>query len=105
MLKKQIELLKIYWEIMNILKEAKMEIKEGKKTSEFKLVVVLEILLVLAGLVGYLPKETVAIILACLTALYTILRTIYKMTATKIDDIIVEKLEKIIEKVEKEQPK
>lgn len=40
--------------------------------------------------------ETYALIIGVLTGIYIICRTIYKVTSTKIDDIIVEKLEQIL---------
>lgn len=40
--------------------------------------------------------ETYAIIIGILTGIYTICRTIYKTTSTKIDDVIVEKLEQLL---------
>ena len=72
---------------------------EGKKTTEFWAMVVANVLLALAGLVGYLPPELTAKIIAGLVTIYTVARVVVKLTPTQIDDKALGKLAELIKKL------
>lgn len=72
-----------------------MNTDKGIKKTEF-----IGYLVTLVGLTIEMLRSTkpevYSILIGVLTGIYIICRTIYKITATKIDDAIVENLEKIL---------
>ena len=91
-----------YLKILKMLREVKRsmaEVKSGKKTSEF-IVLIGNLVVALAGvLAGQIPASTAAIILGVLSGIYVAGRSIVKLTATKTDDIVIEKIGEIIKKL------
>jgi len=53
--------------------------KSGWKTSEFWTVVVANLITIVSGAKGLIPDQTGVIVVASLTAVYTILRSMVKM--------------------------
>lgn len=95
--------IKFVWQIYKAIKEArKMSVKEGKKTSEFK--VIIAVIGVLIPVIwGFIPPNTATIIASVLAGLYLIARTYVKTTASKEDDEIVDLIKKdIIDKIPKD---
>jgi len=81
--------IKLLWKvrkpISSIIKEVKkMKNEPGRKTTEFILVIISELIVVVGALGKIIPPETAAIIIATLTGVYNILRTLRKNSADKV---------------------
>lgn len=59
-------------------KKMNNEVKSGIKTTEFWLTVVTNLITIIGTLKGVIPAETMAIILAVLNGIYTVLRSLVK---------------------------
>jgi len=83
--------------IQKISKEVeKMKNRPGIKTTEFWLVLINIVGTLVGAFMGYLKPETVAMIGGILAGLYLIARTIVKATPSKVDDLILEKIQEAI---------
>lgn len=77
------------------------ETKDGKKTTEFAVLIGDIVILVGAVAIGKLSIETAVIVGTVLTAVYNIGRIIAKKTSTKVDDVLIGKLGQLIPKLPK----
>jgi 4-hydroxybenzoate polyprenyltransferase len=76
------------------------DVKPGSKSSEFLAVIITTVGLIAGALVGKLDAGLVAIILGVLAGLYTIARTIVKITPSTKDDEILDMIkEKILDQI------
>jgi len=82
---------RIYGQFKKIKKEESME-----KKTELSLIAVVEVLILAGAVVKFIPAETAAIIGGVLAGLYTIARTVVKVTKTTKDDEILEKVDEHI---------
>jgi len=69
-----------------------MSQKDGWKTSEFWVNLIITLVTLFAGIMGMLPADIAAKVIMVLAAVYTISRTIAKLTPTKVDDDAIEKI-------------
>lgn len=99
--------LKALWAVLKAKKELLklMEIKDGWKTTEFWVNLVIILITLLAGVMSMIPAVTAAKILAGLAALYTVARAVVKVTPSTKDDEIVARIGKELEEKLKIQPK
>jgi len=72
-------------------------VKNGLKSTEFWLTVITVIVNIWFAVVGLIPADLVAKILAGVAAVYTIARTIVKLTPTTKDDELLDKIVSIVE--------
>jgi len=87
------------------VKKKMSEVKQGKSTSELYVLIANIIVQIVGVMAGKIPAETSAMIVAILSGLYIIGRSIVKLTATKTDDMIVDKIGEIIVKMGGQKPK
>lgn len=66
--------------------------KDGWKTTEFWVNLVIILITLFAGVMGMLPAALVAQTMAALAVIYTIARTIVKVTPSSKDDEVVERI-------------
>jgi uncharacterized membrane protein len=78
----------------NKIQEAKM--KDGIKTTEFWLTVLGSLVAVSLYFIGGLDVNTLALVIAVLTGIYTVSRAIVKKTASKKDDEVFNKVLNIL---------
>jgi uncharacterized membrane protein (DUF106 family) len=90
--------------LINILKEAKKNMKPGIKTSEFILVALSTIVAIAGTVVGYLDPALTLKVVAILIAVYNIGRVVSKMTKTTVDDKAMDKIAELIEKLNGKKP-
>jgi len=81
--------------------EVKGAMKKGIWTTEFWLTVITVIVNIWFAVVGLIPADLVAKILAGVAAIYTIARTIVKLTPTTKDDELLDKIVSIVESKQK----
>jgi hypothetical protein len=85
------------WKTRNAVKKIKEAyMKEGIKSSEFWISAVTWISVLLVAAMGLLDPKTATAILAGIAVVYTIARTIVKITPSTKDDELLEKFEKIL---------
>lgn len=98
---KILENLKTYYKILvwsSKLKETIMENKNTEKKSELYLTIGTIVINLFLAIQGLIPAELLAKILAILSGVYTIARTLVKMTKTTKDDELLAKIEDILKK-------
>lgn len=98
---KILENLKTYYKILvwsSKLKETIMENKNTEKKSELYLTIGTIVINLFLAIQGLIPAELLAKILAILSGVYTIARTLVKMTKTTKDDKLLAKIEDILKK-------
>ncbi|MFH8039040.1 MAG: hypothetical protein QXJ14_03455 [Candidatus Aenigmatarchaeota archaeon] len=87
-LKNKIELLHkiylIYKEVRQIMNE-----RQGIKTTEFWVLIINIVSLIITTFIGQIKPETMTVITGILSGLYIIARTIVKVTKSKYDDELV----------------
>jgi hypothetical protein len=94
---KKIKALLVMRKQYKIMKEV-FKMKDGMKTSEFKLTVIGSALTIWGALQGLIPHDLAATIVGCSLGVYTIARSVVKITSTKKDDEFLDSIEKMIEK-------
>lgn len=99
--------LKALWAVLNAKKEIGklMEKKDGWKTTEFWVNLIIILLTLLASVMSMIPADVAAKIIAGLAAVYTIARAIVKVTPSTKDDELVARIGKVLEEKLKIQPK
>lgn len=70
--------------------------KAGWKTTEFWLNAFVIVVTVLAGAIGMLPAALAAKLVTILAIVYFVIRMVVKMTPSAADDVIADKIEKIL---------
>lgn len=98
---KILENLKTYYKILvwsSKLKETIMENKNTEKKSELYLTIGTIVINLFLAIQGLIPAELLVKILAILSGVYTIARTLVKMTKTTKDDELLAKIEDILKK-------
>ena len=90
--------------LINVIKEARKNMKPGIKTSEFILVALSTIVAIAGVVVGYLDPALTLKVVAILIAVYNIGRVVSKMTKTDIDDKAMDKIAELIEKLNGKKP-
>ena len=94
--------IKEIWKILMIIKEVKKamsEVKSGVTSSELYVTIATIAASVFSAIAGMIPPELMTKIVLVAGCIYTICRTIVKLTPSKIDD---ELLDKIAEKFKKD---
>jgi len=98
--------LSLLWKFLKLYREVRRkmkDVKEGKKTTELA-VLIGDIVVLIGGVaVGKLSIETAIIVGGVLSGVYMIGRTLCKLTKTKVDDILIEKLGQLIPKLPKKR--
>jgi len=87
--------LKEIWKILMIIKEVKKlmaETKPGTKSSELYVTVATIAASVFSAIAGMIPPELMAQIVLIAGCVYTVCRTIVKLTPSKIDDELLDKI-------------
>ena len=90
--------------LINVIKEARKNMKPGIKTSEFISVALCTIVAIAGVVVGYLDPALTLKIVAILIAVYNIGRVVSKMTKTTVDDQAMDKIAELIEKLNGKKP-
>ncbi len=90
------KLIKIYKEVKKIMSKAKE--KPGIKTSELVVTIATIVSSIWLAIAGMVPAELMVKIVLISSSIYTVCRTIVKLTPSKLDD---ELLDKIAEKFRK----
>jgi len=86
--------------IKKILKKMKREgnVKKGKNSTEFWLTVTFNLIATALMVVGQINPDLYLKICAVLNGVYTVGRTLVKMTSTDIDDKVIEKIKELSNK-------
>jgi len=98
--------IKYLWKLFKLYREVKKkmsEVKEGKKTTELAVLIGDVVVLIGGVAAGKLSIETAIIVGGVLSGVYMIGRTLCKLTKTKVDDILVEKLGQLLPKIPKKK--
>lgn len=96
---------RLMWTIIKTLMEVR-KMRKGVKTSEFWLTLITIVGTLIPVLQGAVSPTTWTIMSAILVGLYTIARAIVKLTASKTDDEIVDKIgQEIISRLDFEEDK
>ena len=91
-----------YWNLLREGLKAKAEVnklmekKSGWKTSEFWISIATIAGALFAAGGAFIPPQTAAMIIVGITCLYTIARTVVKLTANPNDDLVIEKIGQIL---------
>jgi len=93
-LKTAVKIIQIYKEVKNFMANGNGEKKEGIKSTEFYVMIASILGTISLAIMGQLPADLVAKIVLIGGSIYTICRTIVKLTPSKADDELLEKIVK-----------
>jgi len=93
-----INLIKAILWLKNLREKPQEVITMKEKKTELWITSIAALLAIVMNVLGVLQPELTVKIVAALSAVYTVGRTLVKMTATKLDDRAIEELGKLINK-------